>query len=481
MLTGYIHIDIVAITTQKKGSYSLATVFTSDTKSGVERYSAIFLCDVSPYPNFQGYIEVGDFYSPLVSVCASLPTCFDVALSVFGKTKGLPVNSFYKRRSIMTINATVTPAVHQVSQSNPYAFPEEHPYYLITLKNPTIPISITKKDCSDKFGRYVDFKTGIFFKINPDNSIDLSDFQFNQIMDIISMELSKFINDGFPRNSKPIQEDVFNITNNKKGEIPMANQLIPINTDENGQQTVNARDLHEFLEVGKDFTNWIKDRILQYDFVENQDFILLANSGEQTCNAGRGGHNKQEYHITIDMAKELSMVEKNAKGKEARKYFIMCERIAKELTKPRELTTLEILELALKNEKAKLAAIAERDDAIKTKAWIGDKKVATSMATASVAVRQAESLKEQIGDSKTWKTVKAIPWLKDVFELSKPAYKAIGVQLAKISKAIGYSTKKVPDTEWGAINAYHSDVIEQFKNKLSFDLNMLRTYRRPLN
>lgn len=90
-------------------------------------------------------------------------------------------------------------------------------------------------------------------------------------------------------------------------------------------ETVNARDLHAFLEVGRDFTNWLKDRIEQYGFAENADFVVFANSGENP----RGGRPAREYAITLDMAKELAMVERNERGKQARQYFIECERRAK--------------------------------------------------------------------------------------------------------------------------------------------------------
>ena len=91
-------------------------------------------------------------------------------------------------------------------------------------------------------------------------------------------------------------------------------------------QTVDARELHAFLEVGKHFASWISDRIDQFGFVEDQDFIVLdfPNSGNQV---GYGGDRRsKEYHLTLDMAKELSMVERTPKGKEARQYFIECER-----------------------------------------------------------------------------------------------------------------------------------------------------------
>lgn len=91
-------------------------------------------------------------------------------------------------------------------------------------------------------------------------------------------------------------------------------------------QTVNARELHDFLEVGKDFSTWIKDRIEKYDFVESKDYILCSpNSGTKI----HGGHNRQEYYLSLDMAKELAMVERNDQGKQARQYFIECEKQAK--------------------------------------------------------------------------------------------------------------------------------------------------------
>ncbi|MGE4529805.1 MAG: antA/AntB antirepressor family protein [Acidithiobacillus sp.] len=113
--------------------------------------------------------------------------------------------------------------------------------------------------------------------------------------------------------------------------LPMKD-IMTIHTEALGDavtQTVNARDLHAFLEVGKDFSTWIKDRITQVGFVENQDFIVLSFdspvSGNQT---GRGGDRRsKEYHLTLDMAKHLAMIERNAKGKQARQYFIECERI----------------------------------------------------------------------------------------------------------------------------------------------------------
>ncbi|WP_083091354.1 antA/AntB antirepressor family protein [Acidithiobacillus ferrivorans] len=105
------------------------------------------------------------------------------------------------------------------------------------------------------------------------------------------------------------------------------NTLIPLINGEiqgHGQPLCDARDLHTFLENKDKFATWIKDRIDQFEFVENQDFVSFSEKSEKP----QGGRPSEEYHLTLDMAKELAMVERTAKGKEARRYFIKCERIA---------------------------------------------------------------------------------------------------------------------------------------------------------
>ncbi len=109
------------------------------------------------------------------------------------------------------------------------------------------------------------------------------------------------------------------------------NELIKVNLEEiNNQQvkTVNARELHKFLKSKQQFADWIKKRIKQYDFIEGVDFVcfhkkMKANNAILT-----------EYYLSLDMAKELSMVERNERGKEARQYFIECEKIAQQSIDP---------------------------------------------------------------------------------------------------------------------------------------------------
>lgn len=84
-----------------------------------------------------------------------------------------------------------------------------------------------------------------------------------------------------------------------------------------GAFPTNAEKLFAILEVNSKFADWIKNRISQYGFIENQDYVV------KTTYTGR--RPRKEYFITLDMAKELCMVENNERGKEARRYFIKCE------------------------------------------------------------------------------------------------------------------------------------------------------------
>lgn len=121
-------------------------------------------------------------------------------------------------------------------------------------------------------------------------------------------------------------------------------QLIEINNktiNNEIKETVDARELHSFLEVNTRFNDWINNRICDFGFIENQDFISF------TQNLVSGGKLK-EYALTLGMAKELSMVERNGKGKQARQYFIECERrLAKTVDTP-EIQIAHALILASK-------------------------------------------------------------------------------------------------------------------------------------
>ena len=111
--------------------------------------------------------------------------------------------------------------------------------------------------------------------------------------------------------------------------IPVFNGLI----QNQPVQLCNARELHSFLEIKNKYADWIKDRINEYGFIQDEDYFVIT---ERT-----NGRPRKEYHITLDMGKELGMVERNERGRQIRQYFIRCERTLKALQQPQQLALPE--------------------------------------------------------------------------------------------------------------------------------------------
>ena len=146
-----------------------------------------------------------------------------------------------------------------------------------------------------------------------------------------------------------------------------------------GNQGIDARYVYRLLKVGRDYSKWIKARIEQAGFIENQDYITVQNSviglpklaskntvhflrdkmGEQK--ETRGGHNRFDYIITLDMAKHLCLMEKNEIGRAVRQHFIDAERQLRQVAPT-------VYKNTLAKTQARLAAIdhnREMTDAIK--------------------------------------------------------------------------------------------------------------------
>lgn len=130
-------------------------------------------------------------------------------------------------------------------------------------------------------------------------------------------------------------------------------EIIKIENTADGS-VVSARELYKFLESKREFSTWIKDRIEKYGFEENKDFYKLYFDVEgnlleirhdkfvKTENQEVTNVHKIDYVLTLGMAKELSMIENNDKGRQARKYFIECEKKLREVaTKVIEPTDFE--------------------------------------------------------------------------------------------------------------------------------------------
>lgn len=100
------------------------------------------------------------------------------------------------------------------------------------------------------------------------------------------------------------------------------NTLIPLTQTDDGHQAVSGRALHEFLGIGKDYSTWFKDMI-GYGFTAGQDFTPISGK-----TSAAGGRPRQDHILTLDMAKELSMIQRTERGRQARAYFLECEKRA---------------------------------------------------------------------------------------------------------------------------------------------------------
>ena len=147
-------------------------------------------------------------------------------------------------------------------------------------------------------------------------------------------------------------------------------------------------------------------------------------------------------------------------------------------------TYLEALEALVASEKAKLALQAERDEAVRTKAEIGSRREATAMNTASQKSKECEKLREQIGDSKTYKAAKAIPWLSEYFNTrNRGLYNALAHKLKKIEADMPskFAHIMIDDSQYGQIKAYHIGVIEKLHEMVQADEEFMKDYRKGVS
>lgn len=199
-------------------------------------------------------------------------------------------------------------------------------------------------------------------------------------------------------------------------------ELIKITQDAQGINTVNARDMHSFLEVGRDFSNWIKERIESFGFTENQDFVCSTNPANGN---GAGLRGRIDYHLTLDMAKELSMVERNAKGKEARQYFIEVEKAARAVPTDPLLAQIQCLLTLRQNQIAQEARLSVIESKMITR-------------------------------DESYFTLAGYCNLKGV-KLDRAGMIMVAKAAAKHSRENGYNIGAVYDSRYGTVNEYHSE------------------------
>lgn len=136
-------------------------------------------------------------------------------------------------------------------------------------------------------------------------------------------------------------------------------ELIKI-IEREGRQLVSGRELHEFLEIRTKYKDWFR-RMVEYGVEEEIDFIRVAQK-RATNNLKNPVTTVIDHAISIDMAKEISMIQRTEKGKIARQYFINCE---KKLKAVKKLSPMELMELqfkVLKEHKEKITQVENKVD-----------------------------------------------------------------------------------------------------------------------
>ena len=155
-------------------------------------------------------------------------------------------------------------------------------------------------------------------------------------------------------------------------------ELVEVNYEAD-RITLSARDLYKFLELTERFSNWF-ERMKQYGFVENQDY-----RGCKKFNT-LARQELQDYEISLDMAKEIAMLQRNERGKQARQYFLELER---KWNSPEY-----VMQRALKISQKRIEALENENNAMKPKALFAD---AVSASNESILIGQLAKMIKQNG------------------------------------------------------------------------------------
>ena len=172
-------------------------------------------------------------------------------------------------------------------------------------------------------------------------------------------------------------------------------ELIKITTNEQGQQLVNARELHEGLEIKTKYQDWFK-RMCEYGFEENVDFTTIEELSQKREGSRLVNRFIETHIITIDMAKEISMIQRNEIGKRFRLYFIECEKKLKEIVTPKLPQTYKeaLLELV------KTIEEKEQIEAEKNRLIHGSKTYTTTEIAKELGYKSATALNKDLESKK---------------------------------------------------------------------------------
>lgn len=211
------------------------------------------------------------------------------------------------------------------------------------------------------------------------------------------------------------------------------NELLKVNYD-NDRITLSARELHEFLEVKTSFKDWFP-RMCEYGFNESQDFNPLKNEQVRLEGNRQVKRTVQDYEITLDMAKEIAMIQRSDKGKEVRQYFLELER---RWNSP-EAVMNRALEYSRKQVKALMEekqGLIEENKELKPKALFAD---AVSASNESILIGQLAKLIRQndyeIGQNRLFEWMRENEYLiKKGERYNQPTQKSMDLGLFEVKE-----------------------------------------------
>lgn len=197
------------------------------------------------------------------------------------------------------------------------------------------------------------------------------------------------------------------------------NELIKV-TEQNGKQAVSARELHQFLEIGTRFNDWV-NRMIDYGFKDGDDYSKLSIENQQV-----------DYALSIECAKHWSMMQRTSKGMQARQYFIECE---KQLNKPKSQIELLLQSAQLLAEmERKQLALENRIEAIEQRPEVNGEIQQFSIMGYCRNIGKQISLNEA---------------------------KSYGQKCSRFCTQMGFQTGKVLDSRYGTVKTYPLKVLEE--------------------
>ena len=207
-----------------------------------------------------------------------------------------------------------------------------------------------------------------------------------------------------------------------KGEIKM-NELLKINYG-NDRITLSARELHEFLGIGTQYTKWF-DRMSEYGFYENVDYQAIS---QKRLTAQGNETTYIDHEITLDMAKEIAMIQRSDKGKEVRQYFLELER--------RWNSPEAVMNRALEYSRKQVKALMEENKELKPKALFAD---AVSASDESILIGQLAKLIRQngyeIGQNRLFEWMRENGYLiKSGSRRNQPTQRAMDMRLFEVKE-----------------------------------------------